>query len=86
MIYCKMPKGMFQGTFPLLKKGVIRRGLGLARQTLASICLATAAFTGAALAAVTEGVLSLRPDLMEVFGGHAEISYQFSHWGWATET
>lgn len=81
-----MPKGMFQGTFPLLKKGVIRRGLGLARQTLASICLATAAFTGAALAAVTEGVLSLRPDLMEVFGGHAEISYQFSHWGWATET
>ena len=67
-----------------LKKGIIRRFVGHTRAVLASVCLATAAYAGATLAGVTASTLAPRPDCMEVFGGHTEVSFSFSRWGWTT--
>lgn len=67
-----------------LKKGAIRRFIGHARDVFACVCLATAAYAGATLAGAVSSGSPARPDCMEIFGGHAEVSYQFSRWGWAS--
>jgi hypothetical protein len=67
-----------------LKKGVIRRCLGNVRSILVATCLMTAARIGVGAAKFCGSVSSSRPDILEIFAGHAEVSMNFSRWGSST--
>lgn len=67
-----------------MKKGMGRRLLGNAKQILSG-CFMVCAVACAAVAETGSSFLSMasqRPDILEVFGGHAEVSLRFSQWGW----
>ena len=67
-----------------LKKGVIRRAWHNLHAVLMAVCLMTAASVGSASSRVACHVAANRPDCLEIFSGSAEVSYQFSRWGWNT--
>ena len=67
-----------------MKKGVIRRCLGNLRHVMVATCLLTAACMGAAASKASRCVAMDRPDCLEIFAGHAEVSFQFGQWGWNT--
>lgn len=67
-----------------MKKGMAKRLLGNAKTVLAG-CFMICAVVCAAVADVGMSCVfqaSQRPDILEVFGGHAEVSLRFSQWGW----
>lgn len=65
-----------------LKKGVMRRCYHNAKQILLAMCLMTSACVGSASASACKHMYNSRPDCLEIFSGSAEISWQFSSWGW----
>ena len=66
-----------------LRKGTAKRLFGNAKTVVASIFIATCAFVGAATQMLPNHHMN-RPDLLEVFAGHAEVSTRFASWGWRT--
>ena len=65
------------------KQGTVKRILGNCKVLLASICLFTAASvvnTGAVFSKAMYG--DEQPDVVEIFGGSAEVSMQFATKGW----
>ena len=67
-----------------LKKGLIKRCLGNARNVLIAACLMTSACIGATVANAGRQFRNEQPDCLEIFSGHAEVSNQFSRWGWTS--
>ena len=51
---------------------------------MVATCLLTAACMGAAASKAARCVAMDRPDCLEIFAGHAEVSFQFGQWGWNT--
>ena len=66
-----------------LKKGVMKRLLGNTRAIAAGVFISTVAMLGAAVEAVPHGA-RVRPDVLELFDGRAQVSSAFSRWGWHT--
>ena len=63
------------------KRGTIKRLLGNAKAVAASVMLASCAAVGMAMQTVPQGSI-VRPDLLEIFGGEAQVTQKFSRWGW----
>ena len=64
------------------KRGVVKRLLGNARALAASVLLASSAAIGMAMQSVPQASV-IRPDLLEVFAGEAQVTRKFSRWGWS---
>ena len=63
------------------KRGTIKRLLGNAKAVAASVLIASCAAVGMAMQTVPQGAV-VRPDLLEVIGGEAQVTQRFSRWGW----
>ena len=66
-----------------MKKGTFKRLLGNTRALVAGVFISTVAMLGAAMEAVPLAS-RLRPDVLEVCEGRAQMSASFSRWGWST--
>lgn len=70
----------------LAKKGTFKRLWGNCKQLAVFACLMTLSATQSACDTSCKFVESVygsgRPDVVEIFGGHAEVSLQFSRRGW----
>ncbi|CAE7631963.1 RE1 [Symbiodinium sp. CCMP2592] len=66
-----------------LKKGAIKRFLGNAKAVAASVMIASTAALGMAMQSVPSTAV-VRPDVLEVFDGEAQVSSSFGRWGWST--
>ena len=64
-----------------MKKGITRRLLGNVRNMIAGFAVASCVF-GVMMTEAMKRYISSRPDIMEVFAGHAEVSHRFACWGW----
>ena len=64
-----------------LKKGMARRLLGNAKSLAVSVLVATVAAIGATAQCVPH-FAQVRPDVLEVFAGRAQITQSFARWGW----
>ena len=63
------------------KRGLVKRLLGNAKAIAASVMITSAAMLGMAAQSVPLGSI-VRPDLLEVFAGEAQVTRSFSRWGW----
>ena len=63
------------------KRGVVKRLLGNAKAIAASVMITSVAMLGMAAQSVSVGSI-VRPDLLEVFAGEAQVTRNFSRWGW----
>ena len=68
----------------IMKRGVVRRLMGNVKTVVSSVFLASAVFAVASVSCIGACLPSAQPDLLEIFGGHAEVSMRFSKWGWQT--
>ena len=63
------------------KKGTVKRLLGNAKAVAASVLIASCAAVGMAMQTIPQGSI-VRPDLLEVVGGEAQVTRKFDRWGW----
>jgi hypothetical protein len=68
----------------LLKRGWGGRLLGNVRNIMVATVLCAASCLGSAVYSAHNSFVAAdaRPDVLEVFGGHSEVSYGFAKWGW----
>ena len=64
-----------------LKQGMARRFLGNAKNLAMSVMIATAAVIGATAQCVPH-FAQVRPDVLEIFAGKAQVTQSFARWGW----
>ena len=64
-----------------MKKGMVRRFLGNAKTVAMSVLIATAAAIGASAQCVPQ-FAQVRPDVLEIFAGRAQVTQSFARWGW----
>ena len=64
-----------------MKKGMVRRFLGNAKTMAMSVLIATAAAIGASAQCVPQ-FAQVRPDVLEIFAGRAQVTQSFARWGW----
>ena len=64
-----------------MKKGMARRFLGNAKNLAVSVLVATVAAIGATAQCVPH-FAQVRPDVLEVFAGRAQVTQSFAKWGW----
>lgn len=68
-----------------MRKGVARRLLGATKRILHTAFVTSAVFALCLSGKIHEKIVGPpQPDVLEVFGGSAEVSMQFSKWGWRT--
>lgn len=60
-----------------MKRGVARRLLGNIKSIVKAVMMVSVVSLVAGLECFSQ-----RPDVLEVFGGQAEVSYRFGRWGW----
>ena len=65
----------------IAKRGTIKRLLGNAKAIAASVMLASCAAVGMAMQTIPQGSI-VRPDLLEIVGGEAQVTEKFTRWGW----
>ena len=65
-----------------MRQGTLRRLLGNAKRLVSSVMMVAGVMAVSSGAFISTSLARQQPDIVEVFGGQAQVSLEFSRWGW----